>query len=275
MVNVVRIGESAGILEGALQYLAEIMERRSELRRKVMAALSYPIAAIIVCGLVIMVILGFAIPVFGEVYEGAGVTLPPLTAFVLGLGGFVKIFWWLIIIVVAAAVYALRQLIRSSAETRMTWDMLCLKSPVVSLISLKVNVARTARTMANLLKAGIPLLEALMITAETSENTVVAKMLKDTHDNLEQGGILVDPLRKADLFPALVVDMIAIGDEAGRLDTMFDKIAETYDSDVTQSITALNSIIEPMLIVLMGGVVLVLALAVLLPYWKIAEAVAE
>ena len=275
VVNVVRIGETGGILEGALKYLAEIMERRYEIRRRISSALAYPVAALIVCGIVILVILGFAMPVFKTVYDSNQVELPGITKFVLGLSGFVKIFWWLIILVAAAVWFALWQSIRSSEGVRRTWDAMCLKMPLVGGLAVKINVTRTARTMSNLLHAGIPLLEALTITAETSENVIVADMLRAVHDHIEKGGQIDRPFRDAAVFPDLVVDMIAIGDEANRLDVMFDKIAESYDSDVNNSIRTLNAILEPALIIVMGTIVLVLALAVLLPYWKLGKVVAD
>ncbi|HBF34389.1 TPA: hypothetical protein DDW35_07475 [Candidatus Sumerlaeota bacterium] len=275
IVNVCRIGETGGILEESLKYLAEIMERRYELRRRIQSAIAYPVAALIVCGLVILVILGFAIPTFAKVYESAGVIndLPGITKTVMALGAFVSHFWWLILIVVFGGWFVLRQSIRSSTDLQKLWDAVVLKLPLVSSLAIKINVTRTARTLSNLLHAGIPLLEALIITAETSDNKVVADMIQKVHDHIEQGGRIDKPFREANIFPALVVDMIAIGEEANRLDMMFSKIAETYDSDVNNSIRTLNAILEPALIIVMGSIVLVLALAVLLPYWKLGKAI--
>jgi type IV pilus assembly protein PilC len=275
VVNVVRIGETGGILEGALRYLAEIMERRYEIRRKITAAMAYPVAALIVCAIVILVILGFAIPVFQNVYEGLeseGIELPGVTKFVLGLSDIVRSWWWIIVIAAVGAFFFIRHSVRNNSGLRRQWHRFILKSlPIVGPLAVKVNVTRVSRTLGNLLKAGIPLLEALRITSETSENVVVADMLMDVHDHVEKGGQIDKPLRDADIFPPLVVDMIAIGDEANRLDTMFDKIAEVYESDVNHSIQTMNAIIEPALIALMGVIVLVLALAVLMPYWKMAR----
>ena len=273
VVNVARIGETGGILERSLNQLAEVMERRSDIRKRVAAAMAYPIAAIIVCGLSLMVILGFAIPVFQKIYTSAGVQLPGITRFVLRLSGIVQHYWWLIIIVIAAIVFGFRFLLKASPGVRRMWDLMKIKTPYLSRLSIQVNVTRTCRTLANLLRAGIPLLEALNVAADTSENVVVGEVLKAAHDNVEKGGQLEVPLRKSNVFPPLVVDMIAIGDEAGRLDVMFDKIAETYEADVNLTIRTMNAIIEPALILIMGSIVLVLALAVLLPYWKIGSAI--
>lgn len=269
VVNVVRVGEEGGILEGSLIHLAELMERRYELRRRVSSAMAYPVFALCVCALAILIILGFAIPVFKEVYGNQD--LPATTEFVMGLSSFVQRFWWLLIILVVGAVGALKWMLKSSRDFARAWDRMILSLPIVKVISVKVNVTRTARTMANLLSAGIPMLEALRITAETSENLAVADMLDNTRDNIEKGGQLEKPLRDEGLFPDLVVDMLAIGDEAGRLDLMFEKIAETYDADVDHHIRMFNAILEPALIVILGGTVLLLALAVLQPYWELMK----
>lgn len=275
VVNVVRIGESAGILQGSLTYLADLMERRHELRGKVLGALAYPIAALIVCGLMVMAVMTFAIPKFVGFYESAGAMdkLPEITKIVIAISHFVRLFWWLIILVVLGVVFGLRHLIKTFPGWRRAWDGFCLQAPIVRPLTIKVNVARTTRTLGSLLHAGIPLLEALRITAETSENVLVAEMLEATRANLEAGGRFEAPMREAAIFPPLVLDMIAIGDETGRLDLMFDKVAYTYDADVNQSLATLNAIIEPAFIIVMGGIVLVLVLAALLPYWKISSVV--
>jgi type IV pilus assembly protein PilC len=251
------------------------MERRSDIRKRVMAAAAYPAAALIVCGLVLMVILGFAIPVFGEIYKSNGnIELPAVTTFVLGLSKFVQGYWWLVILLVAGAVVGARFLLLTNPGIRRMWDLAKLKLPLIARLTVQVNVTRTARTLANLLRAGVPLLEALRIAADTSENVVVGEAMQRTHDNVEKGGQLELPLRESGVFPDLVVDMIAIGDEAGRLDVMFDRIAETYEGDVNLTIRTMNAILEPALILIMGTIVLVLALSVLMPYWKIGSVIA-
>lgn len=275
MVNVVRIGETGGILERSLMHLADLMERRNEIRKRMKSAVAYPTMALIVCGFVIMIILGFAMPVFRKVYESTNVPLPAITRVVLGVSDFVHAFWWLIILVIVAIVWAVRFMLRNNEGFRRGWDRMKLRLPIIGPLNVQVNVTRTARTLSNLVRAGVPLLEAIAVTAETSENLIVGEMLQKTHDNLEKGGQLEKPLREADIFPDLVVDMIAIGDEAGRLEPMFEKIADTYDSSVNLTISTMNAILEPLLIIVMGVIVMVLALAVLLPYWKIGSVVAQ
>lgn len=270
IVNVVRVGETGGILEQSLNYLAEIMERRQEIQRRVKGALAYPVVVLSVCFLAITLILAFAMPVFRETYATSSVELPGLTKFVLGLSSFFESWWWLIILVVVVGVFLLRRALAGSESLKRKYDALLFKLPLVRDLVVKVNVTRSSRTMANLLKAGIPLLEAMRISAETAENILVREMLYNVRDHVEKGGQIEDPFRKADLFPALVVDMIAIGNESNRLDLMFDKIASTYDSDVDNSIRTMNAVLEPALIVVLGLIVLVMALAVLMPYWDLA-----
>ena len=276
IVNVTRIGETGGILDRSLNQLAEVMERRSEIRKRIQAAAAYPAVALVVCGLAILVILGFAIPVFKHIYEsapGGPKSLPGITQFVLGLSGFVQHYWILIIAVIAAIWWGFRYLLKASPALRRTFDLVKLKSPLIGSLNVQVNVTRTTRTLANLLRAGVPLLEALRVTADTSENIVVGEAIQKAHDTVERGGQLEGPLRESGVFPDLVVDMIAVGDEAGRLDMMFDKIAIAYDADVNLSIRKMNAVLEPALILIMGTVVLVLMLSVLLPYWKIGTVI--
>jgi type IV pilus assembly protein PilC len=275
VINVVSVGESAGILEGALQYLADTMERKADLRRKVMGAAAYPAVAMTVCIAVLIVVLNFSIPVFAKVYEDSGSAdkLPQITQNMIGLSDFVQAYWVWIIVLLVGAVGALWLSIKSIPSVRYAWDWLVLKLYIVKLVAVKANVTRTTRTLSNLLHAGIPLLESLRITAESSENVVVAKALVDTHNVIEGGGRIDEPLRKAKVFPEIVVDMISIGDEAGRLDLMFEKIADTYDSDLDQTVRTLNALLEPVMIVIMGVIVLLVALSVLLPLWTMGDAI--
>ncbi len=275
VINVVSVGESAGILEGALKYLADTMERKADLRRKVMGAAAYPAVALTVCLVVLIVVLNVSIPTFAEVYTQSGNAdkLPQITQNMIALSEFVQAYWVPMIILLVVAIVGLRLCIRFIPAVRYAWDWLMLKMFIVKLVAVKANVARTTRTLSNLLHAGIPLLESLRITAESSENVVVAKALVETHNVIEGGGRIDEPLRKAKVFPDIVVDMVSIGDEAGRLDIMFEKIANTYDSDLDQTVRTLNALLEPVMIVIMGVIVLLVALSVLLPIWTMGDAI--
>jgi type IV pilus assembly protein PilC len=271
-VNVVRVGEVGGILDNSLKRLADILEKKSDIKKKIIAALAYPTAAFVVALGVIIVILAVAIPRFAEVYAKEEADLPGITKVVLAISAFVRGYPFIYVPLILAAIIGIWFYGRTPPGKWM-FDQLRLRLPVIGGINMKINVARFSRTIGGLLDAGIPLLEALNLSAQTSENVVVAKALKETHDSVEQGGKMDVPLRKNSIFPDMVVDMIAIGDEAGAMDTMLNKIADTYETDVDASLRGLTALIEPLLIVFMGFVVIFIALAVLLPYFNLVNVV--
>ncbi len=272
LVNVARVGESGGILEPSLNRLADTMEQKLLIRRKITSALMYPVAALIVAFCVLLLILIYAIPVFAEVYAGANAELPALTRRVIAVSDFARDYWWFYIPLIVLIVFLLYVFGKSPGGRRL-YDWLRLKAPIIGGINTKINVARVTRTMGNLLSAGIPLLESLNIVANTSENVVVGDAIARARDNVERGGKMDEPLRQSRVFPPMVVDMITIGDEAGALDTMFLKVADIYDSDVDSALKGMSSLVEPLLIVLLGGAVIIIALSILLPYFSLASVV--
>jgi type IV pilus assembly protein PilC len=273
LINVTRVGEAGGILEGSLNRLADTMEQKVEIRKKSVSACMYPAVALLVAAVVLIIILVKAIPVFASVYEdlpNAG--LPKITQRVIDASNFAKGYWMAAIpvfIVVLAGLWVWGK----TTVGRAVYDWLWLNVPIVGGINTKINVARSTRTLGNLLDAGIPLLEGLAIVSKTSENVHIGKALAKARDNVERGGKMDEPLRRAHVFPPMVVDMMTIGDEAGALDTMLLKIADIYDMDVDSSLRGLTSLIEPLLIVLLGGIVLIIALAVFMPYFGLARSV--
>ena len=233
----------------------------------------YPAVAMLVAVVVLVVILVKAIPVFASVYEDLPhAELPDITQKVINASEFVQ-GWWKpgipILIVAFAGLWAWGK----TTMGRAVYDWLWLNAPIVGGINTKINVARSTRALGNLLEAGIPLLEGLAIVSRTSENVHIGKALAKARDNVERGGKMDDPLRRAHVFPPMVVDMMTIGDEAGALDTMLLKIADIYDMDVESSLRGLTSLIEPLLIVLLGGIVMIIALAVFMPYFGLARGV--
>lgn len=271
ITNIIRIGETGGILEGALLRLADIYERKADLKRKVLAAVAYPVAALTVAVIVLLLIFAYAIPVFENVYtQKEGAQLPDITLTVLAISNFVR-FWWPIYIPLLLALIVLAYLWGQTPSGRRFYDAVSLRLPVFGGLNTRVNVARFTRTLAALLSAGIPLMEALSATAESSDNVVVAKTLMDTRATVEAGGKLEDALRQSRVIPPIVTDMIAIGDEGGALDTMLDRMADTYEGEVDAAIKGLVALIEPLLIIFLGLCVIIIALAVLLPYWNIGE----
>jgi type IV pilus assembly protein PilC len=272
VVNIVRVGEVGGILEDSLVRLAEIMESKSRIRRRIVSASMYPIVAICVAIVVVIVIMTRAIPAFAEVYGSTGAELPGLTRFMIGLSGVFVSGWWVILILLVLVVFGLKMWGRLPGGARF-FSWLYLHVPIMRGINRKICTARFSRSLGALLKAGIPLTDALLITADSSENLLIADALREVHQSVEAGERMTRPLSEADILPELVVDMISIGEETGTLDQMLAKVAEIYEEEVDTMLAGLTSIIEPLLIVLLGGVVIFIALSVLLPYFNMVNVV--
>lgn len=271
VVNIVRVGEVGGILEESLARLAQIIESKSEITRKIRSAMMYPAVAICVAFLVVVAILIYAIPVFSEVYANANTELPQATRIVMAFSDLaLKVWLWAPILIAAIVGWVL-----FSRTPRGKWvtSYLSLKLPIVGRIARKIGVARFSRTLSGLLSAGIPLIEGLSISADTNENLLIGDALRRVQGHVETGEKMGLPLAQTGIFPALVVDMISIGEETGTLDIMLEKIADVYDADVDSSLTGFASIIEPLLIVLLGGMVIFIALAVLLPYFNMVSVI--
>jgi len=272
VVNIVRIGETGGILQSSLQRLADIMESKTRIKRKIVAASMYPIVALCVAIGVVVLILLKAIPVFKDVYGSAGKALPLPTQIVIKLSDFLVSAWPVLLVLAALAVWGLMMWGKTPSGKRV-YSWLALRLPIFKGINQKIAVARSTRTLGGLVTAGIPLIEAISITSDTNENVLVSDALREVHDQVEKGERMALPLSKADVFPPIVVDMIAIGEETGTLDRMLHKVADIYDTEVDTMLTGLSSIIEPLLIIVLGGVVMFIALAVLLPYFRISTVV--
>jgi type IV pilus assembly protein PilC len=274
VVNIVRIGEMGGLIEDSLIRLADIMESKAKIKRKIISASMYPMVAVCVAVAVISVILIKAIPTFAAVYQGAGKDLPALTQFVINLSNFFVHAWWILAILVVLGIAGLKMWIRTPGGARV-WSWVMLHTPVLRGVNQKIGVARSARTLGGLISAGIPLVDALGITGDTNENVLIADALQHIHNVVERGERMAGPLSQAKIFPPLVVDMIAIGEETGTLDRMLMKVADIYDVEVEATLNGLSSIIEPLLIILLGGVVIFIALAVLLPYFNLANVIQD
>jgi type IV pilus assembly protein PilC len=270
-VNVVKIGEAGGILESSLRRLAEVLESKASIRRRILAACAYPIAAIVVAITILAIVMTVAIPKFEQAYQELGANLPKPTKAIIAMSKFMRQDY-LIYIPIIVAVIVLIWLIGRSVPGKRFFDWCRLRLPLLSNINVRIAIARTTRTLGSLLTAGIPLLEALRITVQSSENVLVAEAAQRIHDTLERGGKLEEQLRREHhVFPPIVTDMIAIGDEAGALDVMLNKLAETYDEEVESTLRGLTAIVEPALIVALGCVVVFIALALLLPYFTLAK----
>lgn len=270
-ISVIEVGESAGILEASARRLAEILEMKARTRKRVVSAMMYPLAALSVCFAVIMLIVVWAVPRFQDIYKQLGdAPLPDATQRLIAISDFARDYPLLYVPLLIAAAVGLYIWGRTPSG-KSAFDWLSLTAPIISGVSVKVNVARFTRSLGSLVAAGVSLLEALEITARSSENSLMARRLRAVHDTLEQGGQLEEPLRQDAVIPPMVTDMIVIGYEAGAIDEMLLRVADIYDEEVDETLKGLTSIIEPALIVMLGLVVIFVALALLLPYFNLVS----
>lgn len=269
MIDAVRAGETAGRLEDVLPRLAEIMERKARVASRSRAAILHPLIALGVAAGVLVSILVTAIPRFAAVY-GSRESLPALTRLLIDLSDFFAGAWGVLLTCAAGLSVGLGWWFGYTPGGRRAWSWIALRLPLLGGVSCKIGVARSARTLSGMVGAGIPLAEALTITGDANENALIADAFRAARAAVEQGERMAGPLAKADVFPPQVIDMIATGEETGSLERMLAKVADAYDAEVESDLAGLTSIIEPLLIVLFGGVAVLIALAVLMPYFQLA-----
>ena len=271
-VNMVRAGEVGGMLEVVLQRLAIFMERRQALKRRVRSALIYPIAVIVIATAIVGFLLMKVVPVFAEIFQEFDAELPGPTLFLIGAGDFVIYKWWLMISVLCWFIIALKLLMQSK-QIKRGFDRVILRVPLVGDLITKVSVARFARTLGTLITSGVPILQALKITRETIGNEVVQNAVDKVHDSVQDGGTIAAPLDASKVFPAMVVNMIDVGEETGALDSMLMKVADIYDAEVEEAVDAMLALMEPMIIILLGGVIGFIVVSLYLPIFSLGDAI--
>jgi type IV pilus assembly protein PilC len=265
--GVIRAGEAAGILEDSLRRLADLLERRAMVYSRLRAALAMPLMALIVEIIVIGLIVFVAMPKMLAAYPDPD-KLPESTKTLMGIVHWTTDNWVLVTLLLGALISGIVLALRLPAG-RAAFQSAVLRIPIIGNIVRQINVARFSRTLGSLTAAGIPLIDAIGIAAETSDNAVVERVLLRTRDAVETGGKMEESLRSEPVFDEIVVDMVAIGDEAGALDTVLLKVADTYDADVDSTLRGLSSLLEPFLIVLLGLGVAFVAVAAFTPYLKL------
>ena len=269
-IAMVRAGETAGMLDTVLLRIAETLEKDLELRRRIKSAMTYPVVVLILAILLTTVMLIFIVPTFTGMFESLGGTLPLPTQILVSLSGLLRKFWYVLmflpIIAWKSFVYA-----RKQDRVRFQLDRIKLKVPVFGVLFHKVAIARFARNFGILLQAGVPILTALEITAETVNNGVMSDAINDVKTSVKEGDSVARPLATHDIFPPMVVQMIAVGEETGAMDTMLSKIADFYDSEVTAMTESLTAMLEPLMIAVLGGIVGSMVVALYMPMFKIFE----
>jgi type IV pilus assembly protein PilC len=272
-VNLVRAGEVGGILDTILTRLAQYMEKADALKRKVKSAMVYPATIMVVAIGVITLLLVKVIPVFKKMFEEMGGALPAPTQMVVDMSEFMQQWVFLILGLMVATVFAFFYARKRVREFRYRTDSIFLKMPIFGSLLRKVAVARFSRTLGTMISSGVPILEALDICARTSGNLVIESALVKTRAAISEGRTIAEPLEASGVFPGMVVQMIAVGEATGAMDQMLSKIADFYDDEVDTAVDALTSLLEPLMMVFLGGTVGGMLLAMYLPIFKIAEAV--
>ena len=270
-VNLVAAGEIGGILDTILQRLAAYIEKAEKLKTRIKGAMTYPIIVVAIAILVIAVILIFVIPVFQEMFSSFGKALPVPTQIVVNMSEFLKGNIHYVIGAFIVFVFAFKKY-RNTKKGRKQTDALALKLPVFGNLLKKSAVARFTRTLGTMISSGVPILDALEIVAKTSGNVILEEIIYEVRSSIAEGQTIAEPLSEADIFPRMVVQMISVGEATGALDTMLNKIADFYDDEVDAAVEALTSMLEPLLMVFLGGSIGGLVVAMYLPIFQMAAA---
>lgn len=277
-VKMVNAGEIGGVLDVILQRLSEFMEKSERLKRKIKGAMVYPIVVILIAMIILTGIMVLIIPQFQEIFADFGVELPALTLWLVNTSSWVagtmpgqQVPGWIFILFGPPVVFITYKLIRKTTPGRAVLDTLILWTPIFGTLIRKTTIARFTRTLGTLISAGVPILEAVTITGQTSGNYVFEKALRKVHDSIREGETFADPLRESKTCDAIVVNMIDVGEETGDMDSMLMKIADNYDEEVDVAVEALVSLLEPIMVVLLGGMVGTIVVAMFLPMVAMLE----
>ncbi|HMM75422.1 MAG TPA: type II secretion system F family protein [Gammaproteobacteria bacterium] len=272
-VNLVQAGEHAGILEDILHKLATYMEKTEALKSKIKGALFYPIAVIVVAFIITCILMIFVIPQFEELFKGFGADLPALTRVVIDMSNWFQEKWWLLLLIVGGTIGGLWNLKKRSLKFAHYLDRLSLKIPVIGDILNKSAIARFARTLSTMFAAGTPLVEAMSSVAGACGNIVYYDAVMKMRDEISTGTQLQVAMRDTGLFPNMVVQMVAIGEESGALDSMLGKVADWYEQEVDDAVDALTSLLEPLIMAVLGVIIGGLVVAMYLPIFKMGQVV--
>jgi type IV pilus assembly protein PilC len=268
-VNMVEAGETGGILDTILQRLSTYIEKNVKLKAAVKSALIYPVGVLTIAGGVIVLLLWKVVPIFATLFAGLGVDLPLPTKIVIALSHFIgSVFGFLILVGIVGGVIGLK-IWYGTPGGRFVLDTIVLKLPVVGILMRKIAVARFTRTLGTLISSGVPILEGLDITAKTSGNAVVEKALTQVRRSLEEGKSLTEPLKESEVFPGMVTQMIAVGEQTGAMDAMLQKIADFYEDEVDVAVKDLLTALEPIMIVFLGLVVGGVVISMYLPLFSL------
>jgi len=271
-VNLVEAGEVGGILDTILNRLAAYIEKNAKLARQVKSAMAYPVGITIVAGIVIFVLLRFVIPSFESMFTSMGGKLPALTEMVIGMSRWLATNTWLVLGGLTGGFFVLKKFL-ATEKGGYLFDKIALKTPLFGSLLTKVAVARFTRTMGTMLASGVPIIDALEIVSKASGNKIIEEALIFVRERVSEGSAMAEPLIQSNIFPNMVVQMIAVGESTGAMDVMLTKIADFYDDEVEAAVEGLTSMMEPLMMVVLGGIVGTILVAMYLPIFTIAGAV--
>jgi type IV pilus assembly protein PilC len=270
-VAMIRSGETGGMLEDSLQRISDQLEKEDALRRQVRAAMVYPAVVISFALIVMLALVAFIVPVFAKVFKETGGQLPSLTKFTVGMSDLLTHRWYLLILIVAGIVFGFVKW-KKSSWGRPQWDTFKLRVPMkIGDTVQKIALARWSRTFSALVSSGVPILQAIDIVGKTAGNAVVERSMAQVTESVKRGGTIAAPLKNASVFPAMVVDMISVGEETGALDTMLTKVADFYEEEVAAAVKAITSILEPVMIIGVGAIVGFVVISMYLPLFKVYD----
>ena len=273
-VSMVKAGEHGGLLAEILDRLAGFLEASARLRKKVKSAMTYPTIVISIAFLITTFLIVKVVPVFGDIFADFGAKLPAPTQFLIDLSDFIRGQWYFLIAIIAGVFFGIRTFLRSK-RGRQIWDKWKLKMPVFGPLAHKICMSRFARTFAQLIRSGVPILEVLDIVAGASGNHVIETSVKGVAEDVEKGDNLSVAMSKKPIFPPMMLRMVSAGEATGKIDTMLEKMADFWDEEIEAMLDALTSLIEPMLIVFLGVIVGGIVIAMFLPIFKLNEVVSQ
>lgn len=272
-LNMVRAGEASGTINLVLERLADFSENQQALMSKIRSALAYPIIMFFVGTLVIFLLMAFVVPKITTIFTDMNQTLPLVTIILIKVSNFLKSFWWLIFILLGAGAATFKYMASGTENGRRMWDNARLKIPLFGQINRKIAIARFCRTLATLLQSGVPLLAAMEIVRNIVNNVIIGDAIRQAAKDLEEGKGLSGPLTKSGLFPPLVTEMIAVGEQSGSLEVMLNRIAAAYENESQSNIMVMTSLLEPVMILVMGLVVGFIVVSILLPIFEMNQLV--
>ena len=272
-VAMVRAGEAGGVLEEALERIADQLEKDDNLRRQVKSAMAYPTVVLVFALGVLLALIAFIVPVFVGVFKEFGGELPMITKFTVGMSHFVTSYWFLLPIIFIGGPVSFKKW-RNSSWGRPQWDRIRIRFPAkIGLTAQKIALARWSRTFSALYSAGVPIMQAIEVTGQTAGNALIEDAMESVIESVKAGGSIAAPLRDATIFPSMVAQMIAVGEETGNLDTMLSKVADFYEDEVAAAVKAMTSILEPVMIVVVGGIVGFIVVAMYMPMFKVYDSI--